>query len=45
MSPEIEELYQEVILDHSRRPRILVNCQTRRCWCMVIIRRAGTKFI
>jgi len=21
MSPEIEELYQEVILDHSRRPR------------------------
>ena len=21
MSPELEELYQEVILDHSRRPR------------------------
>ena len=21
MTPEIEELYQEVILDHSRRPR------------------------
>ena len=45
MSPEIEELYQEVILDHSRRPRNFASCPTLPCWCMVIIRRAETKFI
>jgi hypothetical protein len=45
MSPEIEELYQDVILDHSRRPRNFGELPTLPCWCTVIIRRAGTKFI
>ena len=31
MSPELEELYQEVILDHSRRPRNFGELPTRLC--------------
>ena len=45
MSSELEELYQEVILDHSRRPRNFGDLPTPRCACMATIRRAATRFI
>ena len=46
MNPELEELYQEVILDHSRRPRNFGELAERGlCVCTAIIRPAATRSI
>ena len=42
MNPELEELYQEVILDHSRRPRNFGELAGRGCpraWRQSVVRR------
>ena len=45
MIPEIEELYQEVILDHSRRPRNFGELPDAAVRVTAIIRRAAMKFV
>jgi NifU-like protein involved in Fe-S cluster formation len=45
MNPELEELYQEVILDHSRRPRNFGELADATCVSTATIHRAAMRSI